>query len=126
MDTHHQMGYILLLLFLLNSAAFLATSDALDYSQLEVDESVKYLAYTRNNKKNPVDIRQVDFGDDYATVFVIHGFEMKTLDKPLLVKNDIFQFNLNVERVVIVSWLEYSHASGTIITISFRFYLKSS
>lgn len=121
MDTHHQMGYILLLLFLLNSAAFLATSDALDYSQLEVDESVKYLAYTRNNKKNPVDIRQVDFGDDYATVFVIHGFEMKTLDKPLQVKND-----LNVERVVIVSWLEYSHASGTIITISFRFYLKSS
>ncbi len=106
------MGYILLLLFLLNSDALYATSDALEYSQLEVDEGVKYLTYKRNDKKNSVDIRQVNFSDDYGTVFIVHGFETKTLDKPLQIKNDVFQFNLDVERVIIVSWLEYSHASG--------------
>lgn len=107
------MNCFSLTLFLLNSAVLLTYArDTLEKSQLEQYEGVSYLTYTKNNRKNSVNIREVDFDDDYTTVFVIHGFKSENIDKPLQIKNDIFQFDLNVGRVIIVSWLEYSDAAG--------------
>lgn len=103
--------FVLLLLY-----AELSTTNAtrnVTLSSLEQYEGVKYLAYTKTNKTNAVDIRDVNFDDEYGNVFIIHGFQAKSLDKSAVkVKNEVFQFNSNVERVIIVSWLEYSRSSG--------------
>ncbi|KAJ6648497.1 Pancreatic lipase-related protein 2, partial [Pseudolycoriella hygida] len=66
-----------------------------------------------NNPKNSVDIRDVNFNDNETTVFIVHGFESTNLDQPLQVKDDLFRLKLEVERVIIVSWMEYSHASAS-------------
>lgn len=103
------MNWLLLVVFLLTGNILCTyASDTLKHSELEQYEGVKYLTFTKENENNAVDIRNVNFNDNYVNVFVIHGFEMKKLDKPLQVKNDLFQFNPNVGRVIIVSWLEYS------------------
>lgn len=114
------MIFIFLALFLLNSEVLCtnAAADTLEKSELEQYNGVEYLTYTKDNRTNAVDIRDVKFDDDYANVFVIHGFEAKSIKNALQVKDDLFQFNLNVGRIIIVSWLDYSHGSGTFLKIN--------
>lgn len=114
------MNLFFIVLFILKCGVLYSfASDTLDYSELELNQGVKYLSFTRANRNNAVDIRKVTFDDNYSTVFVIHGFETTSLDKPLQVKNDLFQLNLNVDRVIIVSWLDYSFAAGKLIKRNF-------
>lgn len=82
--------------------------NSLKLSELERNEGVRYLTYTRKNKNVVADIRDVNFNDTFVNVFIIHDFESKSLDKPLQVKNDLFQYKVDVGRVIIVSWLNYS------------------
>lgn len=86
--------------------------DLFKRSKLEQNEGVTYLTYTRENKKVAVDIRDVNFNDTSKNVFIIHGFEAESLDKPLQVKDDLFEYKNDVERVIIVSWLDYSRDYG--------------
>ncbi|KAJ6639790.1 Pancreatic triacylglycerol lipase, partial [Pseudolycoriella hygida] len=88
-----------------------ASDNVLKYSELEQEQGVKYLAYARNNLQISVDIRDVSFNDNEPTVFIVHGFESKNLDQPSQLKDDLFRLWLEVERVIIVSWKEYSYGS---------------
>lgn len=91
-------------LFLLNCVLLFSHAiDTLKNSRLEQSLGVKYLTYTKVNPNASVNIRDVSFNDGYNSVFVIHGFECKSLEKPLQVKDDIFQHNMNAGRVIIVS-----------------------
>lgn len=120
------MNWLLFIAFLLKGEfLFTFASDILEKSQLEQYEGVKYATFTKANRSASVDIRHVNFNDDYTNVFVVHGFESKNIDKALKAKNDIFKFDVNVGRVIIISWLNYSHASGKLLRL-FMFLLNDS
>lgn len=105
--------FVCFALFLLNGQVLISTAMDLPKSELEHYENVAYLTYTRKNQHKPVDIRHADFDDTHTTVFIIHGVEVSMIGEPLLkVKDDIFAYRLDVERVVVVSWIEFSFASG--------------
>lgn len=83
--------------------------NSLERSTLEKDQGVSYLTYTRAERNNSRDIRNVNFNESNVTVFIIHGYGPRLLlNKPLQVKDDLFQYRVDVGRVIIVSWLDYS------------------
>lgn len=107
------MKFIVLIFFALN-CDFLCGSASLEYSHLEKHESVQYYAYTRKNNRNkPIDIRDVKFEDSSVTnVFIIHDYQFDKDDRPIKLKNDLFQLDLNVGNVIIVDWMDYSRVTG--------------
>lgn len=82
---------------------------SLERSQLEKQHGIQYMSFTRGNPQSSVDIRDINnFDDGLTSVFVIHGYWTISLDKPLNMKDAIFQHDPNVERVIVVSWMDYS------------------
>lgn len=106
----------LLAIFLLN-AGFLFTHATLPVSRLERYEGVKYLTYTKANKDKQVDIRKINFTDT-GNVVVIHGFGAKDLKKPLQVKNDLFNTDPEIQRVIVVDWRDYSGKMKLLISLT--------
>lgn len=85
---------------------------SLELSQLERNNDVKYLTFTKDDRKTSKDIRDVNFNDGQVTVFIVHGYLMTSLKEPLTLKDDILKYNQNVARVIVVSWMNYSRISG--------------
>lgn len=107
------MNFIVLTLFILYCKVLSSNGkNSLELSYIENSEGVEYLTYTKNNSQNSVNIRYVDFNDDYLNVFIIHGFDVKSLDEPLQVKDDLFKYVENVRRVIIIDWQDYSEKTG--------------
>ncbi len=77
-------------------------------SSLEQRHKVQYLTYTKENQKNPLDIRDVAFDDGQTTLFIVHGYSPTSLDHPLKLVSDIFNHDRNVSSVVVVSWIDYA------------------
>lgn len=102
-----------------NFALILLLSPAvhsLSTSLLEQNHRVQYLTYTKENRKNPLDIRDVAFDDGQTTLFIIHGYAPTSLDQPIQLVNQIFDHDQNMSRVVVVSWIDY--ATGKISRLS--------
>lgn len=81
---------------------------SLEYSPLEQQHNVQYSTYSKENPKNPVNIRDVRYDDNQTTVFIIHGYSITSLNGPEKLVDDIFKHNSNVSRVVVVSWIDYA------------------
>lgn len=77
-------------------------------SNLEKHKGVKYLTFSKLQPEVAVDIRDVLFVESSKTVFVVHGYYSKSLDHPYEIKNAIFETDLGVGHVVVVSWMAYS------------------
>lgn len=90
---------------------FLSTGvHSLETSLLEQHHNVQYKTYTKENRNQPLDIRDVTVNDGQTTSFIIHGYSPSSLDQPMKLVNDIFDHDRNVSRVIVVSWIDY--ASG--------------
>ena len=99
------MRIILLLLFSLCASSLCAI---LEKSVFEVENGVKYFLFTKDSQTQAIDIRDTNYSENERIVFVIHGFQTASLDNPHKLKDDIFKYDLNVDKVVVVSWLDYS------------------
>lgn len=85
----------------------------LQQSQLEKFKNVRYFAFTKDNPNQLFDIRNVSCsGSNLTTVFIVHGFFKISLLEPLRMKDDIFDFESDIQCVIVVSWLDYSTYSG--------------
>ncbi|XP_037029928.1 calcium-activated chloride channel regulator 1-like [Bradysia coprophila] len=109
------MWYIAFIVFLWAGVDSVERNAPLEYSLLEQQHNVKYLTYSKEDPKNPTDIRDVRFDDNnQTTVFIIHGYSTNSLDGPVNLVEDIFQHNPTVSRVVVVSWIDYACAIPTV------------
>lgn len=76
-------------------------------SVIEHENDVKYEVYEKGNSQ-AVDIHDTNFTKNEKIVFVIHGFQTTSLDNSLKLKDDIFKYDLNVDKVIVLSWLDFS------------------
>lgn len=106
------MSRFVLMLFLINySVLHSCVNASLEHSQLE-KRGVIYLTYTRDNCDDSSDIRNINFDDNCTNMFIIQGHLSTSLEKPLKLKDDLFKYDQNVGRVIVVSWMDYSVLFG--------------